>query len=266
MQKKRMRKKANALPKRARLNGRLFFVGLSMCGMLGILGLIVGKITLIDHETYAQGVLDNMVKSEDTIEAARGTIQDAKGRPLAISLLAYNVILDPSAIETARAKDKDFNLYNELEQLIGEPASQIQTKVQNNLQKNPNSRFFELAKKIELEDEQVEKLSGLEGVTVVNTYKRSYPNGKLAAQVLGFYNGDGEGQYGVEQGYDEYLTGQIGRTYSQIYNSKFTTKEYQAPQKGDTVTLTIDSVIQQYVEETMECHKGKLHHYESEYR
>ena len=252
MQKKKMRKKVNALPKRARLNGRLFFVGVFMCALLVGLGLIVGKITLIDHEAYAQAVLENVSSSESTIEAPRGTIQDAKGRQLAVSLLTYNVILDPSAIVAAVNKAGNSNIYNELEALTGQPANQIQAQVEKRIQEKPDSKFLELAKKIELEDEQVKALNSLAGVTVVNTYKRSYPNGKLAAQVLGYYNGNGEGQYGVEQEYDEYLTGQIGRTYSQIQNSKFTTKEYQAPQKGDTVTLTIDSVIQQYVEEAME--------------
>lgn len=252
MQKKRMKKKSNALPKRARLNGRLFFVGLFMCALLGLLGLKVGKLTLLDHDTYAEGALENMVKSESIIEAPRGTIQDAKGRQLAVSLLTYNVILDPYAIVNVVDKKDYPELYGKLEEATGEPASQIQAKVEKRIEEKANAKFLELAKKIELEPEQVEALNALDGVTVVSTYKRSYPNGKLAAQVLGFYNAEGEGQYGVEEGYDEYLTGQFGRAYSQIQNSKIITKEYQSPQKGDTVLLTIDSVIQQYVEEAME--------------
>ena len=252
MQKKRMKKKSNALPKRARLNGRLLFVGLFMCSVLGLLGLKVGRITLVEHAKYAEGALENMIKNESTIEAPRGTIQDAKGRQLAVSLLTYNVILDPYAIVNIVAQEDYPELYGKLEKATGEPASQIQAKVENRIAEKPNAKFLELAKKIELESEQVEELNDLDGVTVVSTYKRSYPNGKLAAQVLGFYNAEEVGQYGVEEAYNEYLTGQFGRAYSQIQNSKITTQEYQSPQKGDTVRLTIDSMIQQYVEETME--------------
>ena len=252
MKKRKGSKKSSALPKKARLNRRLFFVGISMCALLAGLGVKVGKITLLEHEEYTQGTLDNMIKSESVIEAPRGTIQDSKGRQLAISLLTYNIILDPYSLVNNVNKEKYDTLYGQLEAATGQPAHEIRQLVEQKNAERPEARWLELAKKIELEPEQVEALNELEGVTAVSTYKRNYPNGELAAQVLGFYNAEGIGQYGIEEAYDDYLTGQSGRAYAQVHKSKIMISERQSPKKGATVQLTIDSIVQQYVEETMQ--------------
>ncbi|MBQ1274898.1 MAG: PASTA domain-containing protein [Cellulosilyticum sp.] len=249
--KKKKRKKNNALPKKARLNRRLFFVGTSMCALLGLLGLEVARLTLFKHEEYAAGALANMTQTEITIDAPRGSILDRNERQLAISLLTYDVILSPYQIVKNVKAEKRPELYAKLEAATGTPASEIQATVEKKIAANPKNQWYELAKKIELSDEQVEELNQLGGVTVRKTYKRSYPNGELAAHVLGFYNKNEEGQYGIEEGYDDYLVGQAGRAYSQVQESKIVTREYQEPKSGSTIKLTIDQVVQGYVENTM---------------
>src|SRR5207237_7967512 len=52
---------------------------------------------------------------------------------------------------------------------------------------------------------------GLGGLGFEMEPKRLYPNGAVGAQVLGFVNDDGLGQYGVEGGYDDALAGTPGR-------------------------------------------------------
>ena len=46
------------------------------------------------------------------------------------------------------------------------------------------------------------------------TTRRYYPQNELAAAVIGFTNGDGDGQYGLEYQYDDYLAGVDGRVIS----------------------------------------------------
>ncbi|MDE5862060.1 MAG: peptidoglycan glycosyltransferase, partial [Ruminococcus sp.] len=86
--------------------------------------------------------------------------------------------------------------------------------------------------------------------------KRYYPHNELAASVIGFTSSGGEGMYGVEAYYDDYLAGVDGRTisakdsngnelpyrYSKTYSAK----------NGDDVYLTIDADIQYCLEENLE--------------
>ena len=249
MKKRKKKKFKNTLPLKTRLNGRIFFVGVSMCLIMSILGVEVINIILFKGETYAKGTLANMIQSERSIDAPRGTIQDRNGRPLATSLRSYNVILSPYEMLNNVKADKRAEIYQVIEaEISGQSATVLKEKVEA----SPTSRWLPVAQKVELEDEQVEKLKKLDGVTVEETYIRSYPGGELAAQVLGFYNKNDEGQYGVEQEYNEYLAGQAGRVYQQFQQGDIITKELQEPKAGATVTLTLDKVIQQYVSETME--------------
>lgn len=250
MEKKRKRRKS-ALPTKKRLAGRIFMVGLFMCSVFAILGWEVMRITIFKREAYTEGALANMTQSEKSIEAPRGTIEDRNGKQMAISLLTYNVILSPYQLKTHVKDEARAKTYADLAAATGVAASEIQANVEAKLANNPNSQYYLLAQKIELEESQVEALNKLGGVTVEKTYKRSYPNGELAAQVIGFYNRDEKGQYGVEEGYENYLVGQNGRAYSQVQESRIVTREYQEPKAGATVKLTIDKVIQQYVEATM---------------
>ena len=249
MEKRKRRKLKNTLPLKTRLNGRIFFVGVCMCIMMGLLGLEVVNITIFKGEEYAKGTLANMIQSERSIDAPRGIIQDRNGRPLATSLRAYNVILSPYEMLNNMKADKQAETYKVLEaELSGQSAAAIKEKVEA----NPTSKWLPVAQKIELEDEKVEKLQALGGVTVEETYIRSYPGGELAAQVLGFYNKNEEGQYGIEQEYNDYLVGKDGRIYQQFQQGDIITKELQEPKAGATITLTLDKVVQQYVAETME--------------
>lgn len=249
MEKRKRKKPKNALPLKRRLNGRIFFVGVSMCVVMGLLGWEVVDITIFKGEAYAKGTLANMIQSERSIEAPRGVIQDRNGRPLATSLRAYNVILSPYEMLNNMQDDKREEAYEVLAtELSGQSVAEIKEKVEA----KPSSKWLPLAQKIELEDEKVEKLQKLGGVTVEETYIRSYPGDELAAQVLGFYNKNEEGQYGIEQEYNDYLVGQPGRVYQQFQQGDIITKELQEPKAGATITLTIDKVVQQYVSETME--------------
>lgn len=249
MEKRKRRKPKNALPKKTRLNGRIFFVGVSMCVVLGLLGWEVIDIAIFKGEEYSKGTLANMIQSERAIEAPRGTIQDRNGRPLATSLRAYNVILSPFEMMNNMEAEERTQVYEVLaEKLTGQNAATIKESVEAKVA----SKWLPLAQKIELEDETVAALEELGGVTVEETYIRNYPSGELAAQVLGFYNKNEEGQYGVEQVYNDYLVGQAGRVYQQFQQGDIITKELQEPKVGATVTLTLDKVVQQYVADTME--------------
>src|SRR5690606_27241884 len=100
--------------------------------------------------------------------------------------------------------------------------------------------------------ESVSKLD-IPGVGTREQSYRTYPQGALAAQTLGFVNDEGEGQYGVEQFLDEMLSGKPGElkaiTDAQgvplVSNPDNVVTE---PEPGRAVTLSIDIGMQQQAE------------------
>lgn len=212
---------------------------------------IVIKLAIFDREAYRAETLSNMNQKERAIEAPRGIITDRNGRRLAMSLLTYNIILSPYQIVNYVSEEEQEKLYETVEEATGVPAVQLRKTVNEKLAQNPRSQWYQVAQKIELNQEMVDALNRLGGVTAEKTYKRNYPNNELAAHVLGFYNKADKGQYGIEEGYDDYLTGQAGRSYMQVKDSKIMNSEYIEPKQGATVHLTIDQVVQQYATDTM---------------
>ena len=250
MKKVKKSKNKNALPSRARLNGRIYLLQLIICGTFAILAGIVINISVFKNEEYAKGVLQNMRQSEREIEAPRGTIQDVNGRTMAASVLAYDIILSPyEIIENVKDPQKRANIYQTVAKQLNLSASELQVEIERRAAQTTGNKYYLIAEKVD--SEIAGPLEGLGGVTVARTYIRNYPNGELAAQVLGFYNKNDEGQYGLEEGYNDYLEGQSGRSFSRIEEYKIVTSNLQEPVAGATITLTIDSVVQKYVEDAM---------------
>jgi stage V sporulation protein D (sporulation-specific penicillin-binding protein) len=88
------------------------------------------------------------------------------------------------------------------------------------------------------------------------TTKRYYPQNELAAAVIGFTNGDGDGQYGLEYQYDDYLAGVDGRIISaQAANGEEMPYRYSTTyeaEDGASLYLTLDTTIQYYLEKSLE--------------
>ena len=234
-----------ALPAKPRMNGRIFLVGsifiMCLCGLFGR----VVYIQTAHGEEYKKVIANRMINGEEDVEAQRGAIVDRNNKTLATSTLAYNVILSPKDILTV-SEEKRLKVYKTLAPVVGKSVEELQKLVDA----NPTSQHKVLAK--HLDTEIGETLQGLSGVSLVKTYLRKYPKGTLAAQVLGFYNKNGVGQYGIEQQYEEYLAGVPGRVFSQYQDSRIVTKETQEGQAGATIKLTLDEIIQQYVQTTMQ--------------
>ena len=243
--KKRGKRKKNYTITKKHLNRRIVILNICFVGVFLFMGWQVSSIKIIKGEEYTKGALSNMIKSESNIAAQRGAIVDRNHKTLATSILAYDVILSPKDILTLK-EEKQSALYETLAAQVDKTAVEIKTIVDA----RPNSQYYILAKK--LSTEKVEPLKGLGGVSLDRTYIRKYPSGELAAQVLGFFNKNEQGQYGIEQQYEDYLAGKPGREFSQMEGSQIITRQIQDAQAGGTITLTLDEVIQQYVTTTME--------------
>ncbi|MCM1262744.1 MAG: penicillin-binding transpeptidase domain-containing protein [Butyrivibrio sp.] len=201
-------------------------------------------------ETYKRQVLSQQKYDSVTIPFKRGEILDANGTILAISNKVYNVILDTKVL-----LDKEENLeptLNALHTVFGIDVNEVREYITT----HPTSSYKVLAKRLgydkveefkELQkDEEVGKY--IKGVWFEDEYKREYPNGSLACDVIGFTRSDNAGQYGLEEYYNDILCGTNGREYGYLNDDSNVERTTIPAIDGYNIQTTIDANIQSIVE------------------
>ena len=163
------------------------------------------RIQIIRHEELATAA-DQMQISKRTINPRRGQIftRDHGGTiaPLALNQTVYTVFADPSQVN-------DYSrIRNVVTRIAGEqilPDNLTEARLTDR-----ENQFLVLARQITNAQMLAIREEGLAGVGFQVSSRRVYPEGNLAAQVLGFVNADGVGQYGIEQFFNQELSGKPG--------------------------------------------------------
>jgi cell division protein FtsI/penicillin-binding protein 2 len=183
------------------------------------------------------------------IPAARGLIRDSQGLILATSIASESVFATPPTIEDP----KRTSLL--LAGVLGLEAAELETVLRS------DQTWTWLSRRVDAETATRVRALGLPGIGLVAESRRVYPMGgaadgtSLAAQVLGFVNVDGVGQYGVEAVEDARLAGTPGSVVAQqdvagrlIAGSVY---ELDEPINGADLILTMDAGLQHILEQQM---------------
>mgnify|MGYP001340245478 CR=1 FL=1 len=134
------------------------------------------------------------------IPAYRGVILDRRGEPLALSTPVVSIWANPQLL---RRSDR----LGELAEALGMELSLLQEK----LTRYDNKQFMYLLRH-QVPDHAREILDKrITGVFSEREYRRFYPAGEVAAQLVGFTNVDGQGIAGLELTYNEWLKGTPGK-------------------------------------------------------
>jgi len=230
-----------ALEKRREL--RVSFILWTLVFLLELLLARLFWIQCIRHEHFSH-LARKQYRTEVELPAERGKIFDRYGRLLATSLPASSIYLDPCAAteleETAKALARALDLNEEhLTKFI------LQRK---------HRRFIWIKRKVTPEEGQTVKRLNLAGVGFRKEPQRFYPQGTLAAPLLGFAGLDGTGLSGLEAYFEETLKGKPGYKIL-LRDGKRKALDpglpFKAPEHGSSIVLTIDAVIQQIVEEEL---------------
>lgn len=167
---------------------RITAIGAMILALIGVIGLRLLYIQIIKSGTYrAQATTSQSRKF--AIPAQRGQIYAYDGDqtvPLVLNETFKVVYADPSLI---KSKNK---VAKEVADALGGSVADYENKLK------AKGNYVILAQKVPSSAGDKLKKKDLLGVGITDQVYRTYPEGDLAAQVLGFVNNDGVGQYGVE--------------------------------------------------------------------
>jgi stage V sporulation protein D (sporulation-specific penicillin-binding protein) len=187
-----------------------------------------------------------------TLPALRGPILGRHGRVLALDVPRAEVTADPTVIAQTARLLHDPALVGQEVQRLARVLPLSPTALRAALTR-PGSYVLlddDLAPAAAKELER--HASSLPGITITPVERRLYPNGSLAASVLGFVGANGQGLAGIEYEDNRILAGRPGSwTVATTVNGTplpAWTIRRVAPQAGDGVELTLDSTIQHQVE------------------
>lgn len=181
--------------------------------------------------------------SDSRISAKRGTIYDRNGKALAVSASVEQVSADPSVVKKSKKAEK---IASKLAEILELEYEDVYKKI------TTDARYVSIKRQVDKEvGNKIRKLE-FPGISVTEDSKRYYPYGAFAAQVIGFTGSDNQGLEGIEMEYDEQLKGVPGRIVSASSASgtevPYKYEQYIDAKDGYDLTLTIDEVIQHYVE------------------
>jgi len=187
-------------------------------------------------------------QQQNAIETSplRGELLDRHGRQLARSVQTVSLFLDPDGLDTDTL---DRNA-KQLAQTLGLKQADLAKEFRE--AHAEKRRFIWIARRLDAALGEKIVAMNLPGLQTRLEPKRYYPNGPLAAHVLGYVGLDGQGLGGVEQSYNAKISGEPGRLFLEKDANGKPYESYEIASKpGQTVVLTIDQTIQYLAEQSL---------------
>jgi len=224
-----------------------------LLAVVALFGVRLFYVQIIRYDYYKTAALGDQLKQYE-IPASRGIIEGHDGSsivPIVLNQELYTLYADPTFI-----KNPD-QIALKIVPIIGGQASNYAEQM-----RTPNTRYVGLATK--LSSDQSQKLLALEipGLGTQGQDYRAYPDGSLAAQVLGFVDDNGQGQYGLEQAMNKDLSGTPGqvKAVTDVNGIPLAATKGNietAPVNGDNIVTTLNLPMQAQVEQILKTEYQK---------
>ena len=221
--------------------------------LLAFMGLSARLIYInnTNGEQYKKQILSQQSYASTTIPYKRGDILDKNGIKLAVSEKVYNLVIDCKNL-----LEKEEYLEPTLSALTTCFTDFDEGAARSYIAENPSSRYYVTLKQLTYDEispfvqmqNDTENYPGIQGVWFEEEYKRVYPNGTLACDVLGFTGKDNTATFGLEGYYNDILNGTNGREYGYLNDDETLERTTIAATDGYNIVSTIDSNIQSIVE------------------
>ncbi|SJN08376.1 Cell division protein FtsI [Peptidoglycan synthetase] [Leucobacter sp. 7(1)] len=239
-----------------------------------VIAAIVFLVRLVDLQVVSAAALSEDAKGKravgNTILSLRGDIVDRNGEVLATTDERYDVNLSPKNTKikggkfwrpdterggAATVEVTAQQAFAEIGAITGQSAAEIQKIVDDALEANPKSDFAYVQRAVDLTQLNELKALGIPWLTFESHHTRTYPNGAVAGNIIGFSGFEDVPQSGVEVSQDECLTGVSGtETYERGADGVPLPGSVVVERKaenGGTVELTIDRDLQWEAQQTI---------------
>ena len=225
----------------APIDRRLRVLFLAFVGLLAIGVTRAAELGTIKASSLRRAAASEQVTVQ-TIPAPRGAITDRNGVQLAISETADDVVADPYLIRRPTA------VATRLAPMLGESVPTLTA-----LLSKPHTGFVYLAHALAADSAQAIMDLRINGISLVPDVKRVYPRGTEAAQVIGTVGWGDRGLSGIEYLYNKALRGVSGvrKTVNDALGQPISIEQLRPTEAGQTVRLTLDSSIQNEVEDVL---------------
>ena len=202
------------------------------------------QIQIINGQMYTRAVVEQAQKKED-LPPNRGNILDRHNRLLSRNITHYTLSANPSKVSDIQ------KLAEAIHVRTGEPVEKYIDKL------TIKGNFTYLERNMQRETLGTLLNMSFDGLFIKRHYKRRYPHGSIAAQVLGYTNIDDDGISGIEKDFNTYLSGKPGWVIkSKGWSGKIQIRSglpFRAPIDGCSVQLTLDLQYQSILQD--ELHK-----------
>ncbi len=223
------------------INAKIVFLTLLMFLAVLTIGIRFFYIQLIGRESYVEKVVEKFPKASVVkLSSPRGSIKDRNGNDLAISIPALSLYAFPNQV-----KNK--------EELIRRLSAIPEIKERDLWEKlSSDKKFVWLARHIDKSYMPylrgvIKDTDNVKAVGLQEEYKRFYPHGSLAGNLLGFVGLDGQGLEGMEYKLDKDLKGEEIKAL--FYLGKLVAVPIWEEFQQKEVRLTIDLGVQTILED-----------------
>lgn len=231
---------------------RTGYLAVSILGVFAVIVVRLFFLQVIESADY-RARADKGQRKQFEIKAQRGLIYAMDGKKLTKMVLnetVYTLWIDPQEIANSK-KVKKNEIISEFRKIAG---GNLRDDFEKLFEKT-STRYQVVGTKLSLKQANAIREKKFHGVGFTAETRRVYPEGNLAAQVLGFVNDNG-GNYGIEQAMNKELTGTDG--YKKITTDAFNQvievggENIEKPAvNGKNIVLSIDRNIQARVEKVL---------------
>jgi stage V sporulation protein D (sporulation-specific penicillin-binding protein) len=240
--------KGQVMPIQAVRRARWWYVFLLF--VIGVFLIRLFYLQVIRYSYYHHTALNDQLKQYQ-IPAERGTISAHQGAatiPVVLNEKLFTVYVDPTLV---KSQDRD-HVADTIAGVLGGDAGTYKKQLES-----AGSRYQILGRRVPADKKTKLLHYKFPGVGAEQQDYRTYPQGDLAAQVLGFVNNDGDGKYGVEQALNKQLAGTAGQLkavtdINGIPLAANTGNILTQPKQGSDITLTLDVGMQKQLQQILE--------------
>ena len=228
---------------------RFLWVAIFFCFWIAAIALRLTWLQVVRHKEFVERADKQQQRGFD-VAPRRGVLYDRNLRELAMTVLVDSVYAVPSEVGQNKASDAAM-----LAKIVHtDPLDHFTTADQIEARMNASRNFSWVARKLDSDTASRVRELNLKGIYFQKEFKRFYPDGGLAAHVLGYVGTDDDGLGGLERQFDDELHGTPGHELTAVdaKHHVMGSSEVNAPMPGENLVLTIDANIQYMAERALD--------------